>query len=520
MKLKKILLTITMAVVPTFLFLGNASAGTNDSTITYQRVNGVYFYLKNNVTGAVDSNHVTKFLMNGNIAYCIEPMVDIKDKTFNSTTDWNVTGLTYEQREYIEAVGYFGYEYPGHQNDRYWLAAQSLIWEKANTNVSVKFTTAENGGGNVIDLSRERNEILNLISKNKIKPSFDSSSVDGNIGDEITLTDNNNVLTNFDLNYNGKHKISKEGNQLKIKLDSTTTGKETVRFRQHLYDNKSSMIYYQGSSQKLAVLRSSDPTVSSFTLQSHGGKVEIDKKGEKVILDDGSYKYETIQLPNVVFGLYANEDIKNENGDILYKKYQLIDTLTTNELGIATLENLYYGKYFLIEGESSLGNMINIERYYFEITKDDIIDGRIVKKFDFQNYLPKGTLEFTKTDIVTGNVIPGTIIQIFTEDDRLIFTGTSDNNGKINIPNLPIGKYYIIEKMPADGYELTNEKILFEITENGQIVKANMTNKQIIKVPDTLSENHLKNISRTIIFISSILLILTCIVLKNENKDE
>ena len=63
------------------------------------------------------------------------------------------------------------------------------------------------------------------------------------------------------------------------------------------------------------------------------------------------------------------------------------------------MNDLYYGKYFLIEGESSLGNMVNNEKYYFEITDEDLIDGEIVKKLDFQNYLPKGELEFNKIDI-------------------------------------------------------------------------------------------------------------------------
>jgi len=206
------------------------------------------------------------------------------------------------------------------------------------------------------------------------------------------------------------------------------------------------------------------------------------------VLDDASYKYETIKLPDVTFALYANEDIIDSSGKVIYKKYQLVDTLKTDENGIAILSDLYFGKYFLIEGESSLGNMVNVERYYFEITRDDLVDGKIVKHLDFSNYLPKGTLEFTKKDLVSGKVIPNTTIQIFNDEDRLIFTGTTDSVGKIVIPNLSLGKYYLIEKNPADGYQITNEKIYFEITENGQIVKVGMTNERV-PVPDTIKED-------------------------------
>ena len=41
-----------------------------------------------------------------------------------------------------------------------------------------------------------------------------------------------------------------------------------------------------------------------------------------------------------------------------------------------------------------------------------------------------------------------------------------------------MGKYYIIETEAATGYRLSEEKVLFEVKENGEIVKANMTNEK------------------------------------------
>ena len=136
---KKILLTIFAMILCMPILSLKVKAADNDSNISYQKIDGVYFYLVNNSTGAVDTNHVTKFFLNGKIAYCIEPMVDINTRVYSSTNDWNVTGLSVENRRYIERIGYFGYEYAGHGNDRYWLAAQQLIWEKVNPNVSAKF---------------------------------------------------------------------------------------------------------------------------------------------------------------------------------------------------------------------------------------------------------------------------------------------------------------------------------------------------------------------------------------------
>lgn len=501
----KIVLTLLSLFLP-FSFINNVSAGTNDSTITYERIDGVYYYQKDNATGEVMSSHVTKFYMNGRIAYCIEPLKQINDKVFDSTTDWSVTQLSPETRHFVELAGYYGYEYPGHNNDRYWLAAQELIWEKVR-NIEVKYTTANNGGGSEIDLSKEKNEILNLINNYDVKPSFNTTEIEGNIGDEIVVTDTNNVLNQFEMVYNGEHQITKEGNTLKITLDSTTIGEDTIQFRKNNYDNQTTLIYYKGDSQKLASLRVSDPAVATLKIKSNGGTVEIDKTGEELILEDGSYNYNNIKLQNVTFAIYANEDIIDSDGKVIYKKYQLVGTLTTNELGLATLGNMYFGKYFLIEGESSQGNMVNEEKYYFEITAEDIIDGKIVKKLDFNNYLPKGQLEFTKTDIATGKPIAGTEIQIFTEDDRLVFTGTTDENGKIVIDNLFVGKFYIIEKRASDGYYNTDEKIYFEIKANGDVVKANMTNEQIVTVPDT-SLNDMANIISFVLIVGGVVFLI------------
>ena len=102
-----------------------------------------------------------------------------------------------------------------------------------------------------------------------------------------------------------------------------------------------------------------------------------------------------------------------------------------------------------------------------------------------ENRLPKGQLEFTKTDLVNDKGLPNTKIEIYDEFDNLIFSGITDENGKIIIKDLFIGKFYFIEVEAPEGYILNTEKMWFEITSDGEIVKANMTNEKIVDVPST-----------------------------------
>ena len=101
------------------------------------------------------------------------------------------------------------------------------------------------------------------------------------------------------------------------------------------------------------------------------------------------------------------------------------------------------------------------------------------------NYLKKGSLEFTKTDLSTDEPLPNTLIEVYTENDELIFSGRTDENGKITIKDIVVGKYYILEKEAPEGYTLNEEKMVFEILENGEVVKSTMKDHKIIQVPIT-----------------------------------
>ena len=217
------------------------------------------------------------------------------------------------------------------------------------------------------------------------------------------------------------------------------------------------------------------------------GKVEINKTGEELIIEDDSYHYEKIKLEGAEFELRANEDII-VGGKTYYKKGELVTILVTDKDGYASIDNLPLGKYTLKEIKSANSNVLDPNTYEFELVYEDQYTEVVYKTFTLDNKYPKGELEFTKTDLVTGDPLPDTKIEIFTEDGVKVFEGRTDENGKIIITDLPVGKYFILESDAPDGYILNEEKMWFSITENGEIVKANMTNEKIVEVPNTLQE--------------------------------
>ena len=87
-----------------------------------------------------------------------------------------------------------------------------------------------------------------------------------------------------------------------------------------------------------------------------------------------------------------------------------------------------------------------------------------------------------------------------------MFSGRTDENGKIIIEELRYGKYYFVEKEAPEGYTLNPEKMYFEILEEGEIVKCTMVDeKVVIEVPNTgVDDNHIAEIFGSLLILSGI----------------
>lgn len=221
------------------------------------------------------------------------------------------------------------------------------------------------------------------------------------------------------------------------------------------------------------------------------GEVEIKKVGEKLVIENGTFRYEEIELDGVHYDLFANGDIYSGDGTLIYKDKQLIKSFVTKD-GYFKLTNLYLGKYCLIETKTVGNHVLNSKPYCFEIKYKDQYTDTIKLIINQKNYLAKGDFELSKVDLSTGEPVEGALIEIYTEDDILIYSGRTDKLGKLYVKGLESGKKYkFVEKEAPEGYILNDEIHEFEILNNGDIVKDTLSNEKIvIDVPNTFANDY------------------------------
>lgn len=239
---------------------------------------------------------------------------------------------------------------------------------------------------------------------------------------------------------------------------------------------------YMLSSKKAITVTADKTAKTEFVNKASApdkGKITIHKRDAETRADLAGAKFEVA----------AAEDIYVGNGYCIYPKGTVIDTITTGADGIAeTTKAIYKGySYTVTEIEAPKGYSISNE----PTQTIKLVEQQAEFVVDFDNEQNTIPFEITKTDISTGELIPDCTFEILNENNEQVITGTTDENGIAHF-QLAIGKYFYREISAPDIYEIDDTPYPFEITENDDIVKAEMTNKKksgSIKVTKTTTGN-------------------------------
>lgn len=215
------------------------------------------------------------------------------------------------------------------------------------------------------------------------------------------------------------------------------------------------------------------------------GLLIINKKGEfleKITLLDNVkgtvehfFEYITGNLSEVTFEVYAAEDIKAADGISAdhYKKDELVGTVTTDEKGIAKMEDLPVGKYYVKEVKTAHGFVLDGEPRFVDLTYRDQDTPVVTFDEEWQNNRQKIKVTILKKEKETERMLEGAIFGLFTKEDikgrngkvlmeagTLIEQKTTDENGQILFKaDLPVDGTYIVKEIYApDGFVTSNEE--------------------------------------------------------------
>ena len=196
------------------------------------------------------------------------------------------------------------------------------------------------------------------------------------------------------------------------------------------------------------------------------------------------------EITSVRFGIYADEDIKASNGDVIPKD-ALITFANCDKNGSIVFDcDLPVGfKWYVKEIATDEHYILSDTKYEFDTKYQGqdvkVIDIKVNNDKAIENNLIYGSVKGLKIDRETQETIKGATFGLFKSDttefteDTTILTAVTDENGVFVFNNIPYGEYLIKELKPADGY-LDNEDIFtVTIKDNEQVVELTAINDKV-----------------------------------------
>lgn len=205
------------------------------------------------------------------------------------------------------------------------------------------------------------------------------------------------------------------------------------------------------------------------------GSVKINTFGEKEYFNNNKIMFEKIKMNSGFYKIFANQNIYNSDGTLLYKKDELVKKIVINKDNYF-VDELLCGKYYLIEDNNDINYIKNNNKYNFDIEYKDQYTDNIVNEVNVYNTLYRGSLTLNIIDYYNHRGISNDLLELHVEngkEDLLVGKYSSDITGKIVIDDIPIKngyKYYVKEIKANVDYIYDDEKIYFDFLNNKDVV--------------------------------------------------
>ncbi len=219
------------------------------------------------------------------------------------------------------------------------------------------------------------------------------------------------------------------------------------------------------------------------------GVIKISKSGEvfsSVTEADGLYQpvFSVRGLPGAVYEITAAEDIITPDGTLRASAGEVVDTVTTDETGLAESKPLYLGKYEVKEITAPTGYVLNTEIHTAELvyagqeveiteTAADFCNERQKAAVSLDKVLEQderfgigknGELSAVTFGLFAAEELTAADGSIIPADGLLEIVSMDENGHAVCKTDLPFGSYYLKELSTDGHYILSDEKypIVFE----------------------------------------------------------
>lgn len=432
--------------------------------VTYEKLDNIYYEVKIGEYVHQDIEPIIK--INGKVVYCIEPEKLVKENLEYNVGDINSINLTKEELKKIELIGYYGYGFIEHDDYRYYLATQELIWRITRPNIIIDWINKQTNS--VIDVKSFKEEIIYLVNNHNKIPKIDD--IKTTINKEINL--NYEGLKTFKLSNFNNHEITQNDDDLLIKT-SDYVGKTKVTLEKiKRLDKDETTLYTLDGYQSLIYLNNTDEIKVSFSIVTEVGEITIQKIDKDTLKDEATIG---TSFDNTIFNIY------DSNNKFLQK-------VATDKTGRVTISNLKLNTYYIKEIKSGQGYKVNDKTYSVTLTND--------KKnilLEIPNEVIKGKLEIIKT--YANHILEENASFIISDEFNKEYTITTNNLGYASII-LPYGKYEIKQIKGKKNYtfikpqkfEITSDKVI-TYNFNDEIIKT----KLIIQKKDKVTNELIKD---------------------------